>query len=49
MKNRSEYFFDDSTKQIELDIRHLFYGYEIGLKSQFLISAVNDYTQEKIR
>lgn len=39
MTNRSEYFFDERKKDQELDVRHLFYGHEIELGSQFLITG----------
>ncbi|MBW4682465.1 MAG: AAA family ATPase [Microcoleus vaginatus WJT46-NPBG5] len=48
MKNRGEYFVgDDGKGEPELDIRHLFYGHEIELGSQFSISGTNKKTLEE--
>ena len=39
MKNRGEYLLDEGNN--EYDIRHLFYGHEINLDSEFSIEGIN--------
>ncbi len=45
MENRGEYFFDENKKNLELDIRHLFYDHYIEKNSQFSIKGNSEETE----
>lgn len=47
MISRGEYFWGDSEKYPELDIRHLFNSHEIKAGSQFSVSGEDDNTYKK--
>lgn len=48
MNNRGEYFWSDDKARREFDIRHLFYGHDINIGSQFSISGLNNESTEKL-
>lgn len=48
MKSRGEYFLDKERKERELDIRHLFYGHEIELGSEFSVSGTHENSKEAL-